>query len=187
MGKSVNEACEFNHEKIIDYANSECRNDFLDIWLMANCYFCISTSTGLDAVADVFRRPIVFVNFLPLSHFQTWCRTVLVPKTLRWSGGARTKLTLSEHLKHNYQRSQEYEKAGILVEDLTSKEISDAVLEMYQRISGLWHETDSSKERQEQFWQIFDSWSEFPELHQWVHPEARFGDRYLEGSSEFLH
>jgi len=128
----------------------------------------------------------VFVNFLPLSDFQTWCRTVLVPKTLRWSDGGRTKLTLSEHLKHNYQRSQEYEKAGILVEDPTSKEISDAVLEMYQRIRGLCHETDSSKERQERFWEIFTSWSEFWEEHQWVHPGARFGDRYLEGSSEFL-
>lgn len=186
MGKSVRERCEFSHNRIIDYANSPDRDDFLDIWLMANCYFSISTSTGLDAVADVFRRPIVFVNFLPLSHFQTWCRTVLVPKTLRWSGGSEPKLTLNEHLRHNYQRSIDYETTGIRIEDLTSLEISDAVMEMYQRINGLWPETNLSKDRQKMFWDSFSSWEGFPDLHQWIHPEARIGEKYLEASPELL-
>ena len=54
---------------MIDYATSDDRSDFLDIWLMANCYFCITTGTGLDEVAGFWGIPSVFVNLLPLKSY----------------------------------------------------------------------------------------------------------------------
>ena len=42
---------------------------------MANCNFCISTSTGFDQISRVFKRPILFINHLPIadwaSHFKS--------------------------------------------------------------------------------------------------------------------
>ena len=42
MGKAVEDVFNVEHPRVIDYAQSNERSDFLDIWLMANCYFCIT-------------------------------------------------------------------------------------------------------------------------------------------------
>ena len=65
MGKNVEDQFDIEYPNITDYANSEQRNDFLDIWLMARCQFAISTGTGTDMVTNVFKKPVVYVNFLP--------------------------------------------------------------------------------------------------------------------------
>ena len=62
MGKFTNNKMNINHSKFLDYSFSTYRNDFLDIWLMANCFFTISNSTGIDEVAKIFRKPIVFTD-----------------------------------------------------------------------------------------------------------------------------
>lgn len=62
MGAVVAEPFASADPRIIDYANSGLRSDFADIFLFANCAICISTSTGVDSVAMLFRRPLVLVN-----------------------------------------------------------------------------------------------------------------------------
>ena len=47
MGSVVNEPIRTEHPRVIDYATSAMRNDFMDIYLGAKCYFCISVSTDL--------------------------------------------------------------------------------------------------------------------------------------------
>lgn len=39
MGKVVAKEFNVDHPLVLDYANSIYRSDFLDVWLMANCYF----------------------------------------------------------------------------------------------------------------------------------------------------
>ncbi len=68
MGKTVEKPFGIFHERIIDYATQPLRSDFLDIYLLANCTFCISSSLGLDAVPQIFRRPIALVNVAPLNN-----------------------------------------------------------------------------------------------------------------------
>jgi hypothetical protein len=48
--------------KIIDYSFSEYRTDFGDVYLYRNCTFAISTSTGIDRLALIFRKPLAIVN-----------------------------------------------------------------------------------------------------------------------------
>lgn len=62
MGKFVQQELKTSNPMIIDYANSLLRSDFADVYLFANCTFCISTSTGMDALASLFRRPVGLVN-----------------------------------------------------------------------------------------------------------------------------
>ena len=62
MGKLVKQELKTSNPMIIDYANSSHRSDFADVFLFANCTFCVSTSTGMDALASIFRRPIGLVN-----------------------------------------------------------------------------------------------------------------------------
>lgn len=65
MGKFVSSTLVCHDEKVIDYANSNLQSDFADVFLFAHCEFIISTSTGMDRLGVLFRKPIGLVN-LPL-------------------------------------------------------------------------------------------------------------------------
>ena len=183
MGKVMLKPFPFKHHKVIDYAFDESKNDLLDIWLFSKCYFVISTGSGPDSISGVYRRPRVFVNSLVTCHIHSWANNIWVPKHLIWKKSGKY-LTLREHLKHNYLATEGYEKAGILIEELTSQEITDEVLQQEQRLSGSWIDTKEDLERQQKFWEIFKDWPQFSKLHGWVHPEARIGTHYLRNMGE---
>lgn len=54
---------------VIDYALSEKRSEFLDVYLAATCVFAISTQTGPDAVCMLFRRPVLYIDVTRFSQF----------------------------------------------------------------------------------------------------------------------
>lgn len=64
MGK-INRPMSATNNKFIDYANSQFRSDFADLYLFGHCEFVISTSTGMDRMGLIFRKQIGLVN-LPL-------------------------------------------------------------------------------------------------------------------------
>jgi len=185
MGKKVHKPFKVGNSNVVDYANSSDRSDFLDIWLMANCYFCISTGTGLDEIARVYRRPAVYVNYLPIQLMVSYDNILNNPKHLVWKD-TKKRLTLSEHLEHAYGRSEDYEKANIKVEDLTAEEILDAVLELESRLNGTWKGTDFDTQQQSLFWQLLRSHEDFNKFHGVIHPEARVGAHFLRNNPEWL-
>lgn len=71
MGVKVNERLLSDNPRVIDYANSDIRSEFMDIFLGAKCSFCISTSSGWDGLPQIFRRPVMYVNILPFGLWQT--------------------------------------------------------------------------------------------------------------------
>jgi putative glycosyltransferase (TIGR04372 family) len=54
---------------VIDYASSNRRSEFLDVYLAATCAFAISTQTGPDAVCMLFRRPVLYVDVTRYCQF----------------------------------------------------------------------------------------------------------------------
>ena len=185
MGKAVHKPLKADHPRILDYANTAYRSDFLDIWLFANCYFGISTGTGIDSVADIFRKPVVYVNYDLLTRMVLWSKTITVPKKLYWINDQRF-LTLTEQFEHSYGQGHRYAENGIEVVDLKPKEISDAVLEMEARLNGSWKENAEDKMYQNNFWQVLKSCREYDEFYGWIHPEARIGSMFLKENSEWL-
>jgi putative glycosyltransferase (TIGR04372 family) len=185
MGKSVNDTFDVDHSQILDYANSPNRCDLLDIWLMANCFFCISTGSGLDEVTRIFRRPIIFVNYLPIFLFSTYSHCMIVPKNLIWKGTNR-RLNLTEHYSHSYGRSGEYEKVGISIIDLTAEEILLAIMEFVTRLEGKWEESDEDSQLQARFWELFKSYPDFNKFHGKIHAEARIGAHFLRNNQNWL-
>ncbi|WP_061233871.1 TIGR04372 family glycosyltransferase [Leptospira interrogans] len=178
MGKVAKKKLTYNHERFIDYPFLKDQNDLLDIWLMANCYFVISTGTGLDAIADIYRRPVVYLNLLPLSNIVSWSYAITVPKYLKWKETGKY-LSFLEHLNNNYCHSEKYKDSKIRIEDLSSEDISEAVLELESRLRGKWIETDEDKELQERFWKLLKGWENFSQLHGWTHPKAKVGSSFL--------
>ena len=185
MGKGVVGSLKIKIPRVLDYANSQFRSDFLDIWLMANCFFCISTCTGLDEVARAFRRPAVYVNFLCMEDFVTYDHVLTFPKHLIWKD-TNEKLFLSEHLQHSYFTSKQYENADIVIKNLTGEEILGAVLEMEARLNGTWKESLNDKRQQQLLWKILNTWPDYNKYHDVIHPEARISSYFLRENPKWL-
>jgi len=185
MGKVVHHPLEVKHSRVIDYATSELRCDLLDVWLTANCYFAVSTGLGLDSIADIFRRPMVFVNYLPLIDMETWGPYITVPKALTWCASGKP-LNLFEQIRHSSLNGHYYNEKGIDINDLSGDQIKNAVLEMETRLSGKWLDTRADENLQKTFWDELRTHPEYSRYHGWVHPQARIGTHYLRDAKDWL-
>jgi len=160
MGAVVERPLITSNPMIIDYASNGMRSDFMDIFLGANCEFCISTGTGFDGVPYIFRRPILYVNFLPIGLLMTFSEKFLLEtKTHVWTATG-VRLTLREIFESHLSSaitSSDYSKAGVTLVENTPQEILDAVIEMVDRIEGKWIETPAAIALQRKFWAIYES------------------------------
>ena len=76
-GILVNKPLNSNNPKIIDYANSNLRSDFMDVYLGAKCFFCISTGLGFDELPYFFKRPIALLS-VPVGALKTYSERILL-------------------------------------------------------------------------------------------------------------
>lgn len=186
MGKIVEKPLRIKHPLIYDYASMNCRNDFLDIWLMANCFFCISSLSGLDCVCDVFRVPLVYVNQIaPFQRLHSWNNSLTIPKKLIWMKTGEY-LSLSELIKHGYSNYLDYEKNGISIIDCTPKEITEVVLEMHMRLNQTWIDNKKDQNIQNLFWEKFKVEKGFDKLHGKINPDARLGNSFLHDNNDWF-
>ena len=69
MGAGTEKPFAVDAPGIFDYAKSEFRSEFLDVYIAGTCTFAISTQTGPDAVCLAFRRPVCYVDVTRFSQF----------------------------------------------------------------------------------------------------------------------
>ena len=82
---------------VIDYANSDLRSEFLDIYIAATCSFAVSTQTGPDAVCLAFRRPVCYIDVTRFSQFFFGTKLAWWNPAELWQGDSR--LTLRDILR----------------------------------------------------------------------------------------
>jgi putative glycosyltransferase (TIGR04372 family) len=148
MGKGVEKCFNPKHPYIVDYALSDLRSDFLDVWLMANCYFCIGGFTGLTALAEVYRKPVCQINFMHFNYLQGWQGDHLIIFKKFWLQKEQCFMCVKEIINSGggrLIRSDDYSKMGIELIENTSNEILSITIEMVKRLSGTW--INSKKER----------------------------------------
>ena len=159
MGKIVEKEIRSNNKLVIDYASSKDKCDFMDMYLLSTCLFCVAAVTGLSNVATMLRRPIVFVNAVPiltLYHGRYGYGCVYIPKKL-WLKKEKRYMSLQETLEQkadNLCLAKDYETKGIQLIENTAEEIKEVVLEMYDRVKGKWQETKEERNLQEKFWKF---------------------------------
>lgn len=183
MGSSVEQHFQSSNARIIDYALCSTKSPFLDIWLFANCDLCVTTGSGPDAVSDVFRRPTLFVDYLPLCHMRSWSEFIAAPKRLKWAATGE-ELTLTEYIDADFLESNLYEKSGISITPLSPKEILQATQELWDRSFEEWTESEYSIKSQRDFWSIFSSHRLFSDYHGFIHPKAKISQRWLENTRD---
>jgi putative glycosyltransferase (TIGR04372 family) len=141
MGSKVHEALQTSNPSIVDYASNDMRTELLDLYLVSLCKFFVTTGTGLEAVAQVFRRPLVFVNFPQFGHMDLMENTALFLPKHFWSIQEKRMLTFPEIFQsgaHVFTLQAQYQRANIESVDNTPEEIVAIVSEMEQRLSGTW-------------------------------------------------
>lgn len=62
IGKNENTKINFSDPNIVDYASSEDRDDFLDVYLSSKCEFMVTSSSGITELGTLFRKPKLVVN-----------------------------------------------------------------------------------------------------------------------------
>jgi putative glycosyltransferase (TIGR04372 family) len=85
----------------IDYAHSEVRSDFMDVWLWSQCKFWIGNSNGAATPPLHFKKPRIITNLWPWM-VQGPMNDIFIPKKMQTLSG-RT-LSIDEVISNNFGR-----------------------------------------------------------------------------------
>lgn len=174
MGAIVEKPIASKSPSVLDYASKH-RSDFMDIYLGAKCRFYLTSDTGISIVPEVFKRPVVYTNFVPIARPSTWVRDgLIIPKKLFLINEDRL-MTFSEIVNSAVGiggRSGVFDELGIEIRENTPEEIAAVALEMEDRISGIWESTNQDEELQDQVWGIIG-------IGNRRSPGFRFGAQFL--------
>ena len=154
MGAKVNNKMLSDNPMIIDYATNGMRTEFLDIYLGAYCEFCITTSTGWDAIPMIFRRPLCFVGFSPVGHYPGFLKRSIGIFKHHVLVQENRELTLDEifMLGVGYcLATEDYSKKAVQLVENSPEEIRDLVIEMVERLNGTKCSTEEDQMLQEKF------------------------------------
>ncbi|EKD26225.1 MAG: LA1599-like protein [uncultured bacterium] len=183
MGSKVCDGLNTNNKQIIDYSNSNFKSDFLDVYLSANCKFFIGIPGGIVSIPMVFRKPIAYINVIPLELILGWnSYDISIPKKI-WSKAEQRILKFSEIISSGigkFLKKEQYEKAGVEVIENSPDEIYDLMIEMEARLNGLWEDTSEDLELQKRFWSFFKP-SEYNKQF-----NSRIGTLFLRKNRELL-
>ena len=159
MGVVVEKKLNSDNPKIIDYANSKLRSDFMDVYLAANCSFCISTGYGFEDLPCVFRKPLVQL-ILPLGDAYTHNEKYLIMTKRHILKKDKREMSLSEIFSsgaaYTYD-TKNFEKIGVELVDYTEEEIRDVVLEMAESLLNLKEKKIEDEDLQKKFKDLYIS------------------------------
>lgn len=161
MGKKVKEKfLDKNNNYLIDYANSEYKSDFLDIFLASKCFFAISTGCGLDSVPDVlFRKPILFSDVAPIGYLRTYSSRYLLTFKKYYSSNDGKALKLKEIFNNNLGylvHANDYKINNIYLQESSPEELAEYAKEMLLRVEKKWIDNNEDVINQKLFWNTFD-------------------------------
>jgi putative glycosyltransferase (TIGR04372 family) len=182
MGAVVEKPLQTANPRIIDYANSGFRSDFADIYLGANCKFCVSDGLGFFAIPAAFRRPNAYVNYAPFHMFYSSRACDLGIAKVFADAMTGEVIPLRKLVGRDISRltrSELIDKASLKVLANTPDEISELMIEMNDRLDGVWESHIEADQLQKDFWGIFSRviGSEGMKMHGEF--RARFGEMYL--------
>lgn len=153
MGAVVRDALTESHPLIVDYATNGMRSELLDIWLSATCEFFVSTATGIDGVANLFRRKRVLADLGQLTGFSLSFDTLSIPKLL-YSESECRPLTLRESVgigALSFVDTADFTSRKLELRGNTPDEIVAIVREAFERQNDMWLRRPDEDELQARF------------------------------------
>lgn len=140
MGKGFTNSFPYSSPKFIDYAVSNDRDDFLDIWLTANCRYFLSSSSGIGELPIVFHTPFIGSNVFPWGRIFSWAPlAVSVPRLAQKNGELLNIKDMIEISVIGRIDGEYYKKMGIEILENEPAEILGAVKDMEDKIQNGFH------------------------------------------------
>ncbi len=140
---------------VVDYAHSPLKSDWLDVFLCASARFFIGSTSGLHFVSGAFGVPAAEANLTPISAaLPLLPGSIGIPKLVRSLREGRL-LAFREVLDSPaaaFRRTEEYARAGLILEENSPEDIRDLALELLDRIEGR-AQYDSEDERRQALFQ----------------------------------
>ena len=168
MGKLVEKPMNIKHMRFLDYACSDLKSDFLDIWLNANCHFAISNGSGLDEVQKTFRKAILQVNIAPPTEIISGLKNVLSILKKFVDADSGEKISLNQMIERELiglTSNHQFEEKNIIIENNTNEEILCALKEFELRSDGLWNESAEYQELHGIFFEKLKKWDNYERYH----------------------
>jgi putative glycosyltransferase (TIGR04372 family) len=156
VGNSVSEKFCLELDSIYDYGSSGDISDLMDLYLISKCEFMISTCSGIDGIAHVFRKPTLYVNYLQWGGIDCYTEAqvpLFIPKLFKWKKNGEF-LNLEEITKYSVNElcfEEQFEYLGVEVIDNTENEILSIVEEYVLRLNNEWIENPESSQAQKNF------------------------------------
>ena len=147
-------------KKIIEYKHTEISSDFMDIFLASQCKFYVCSNSGIASVPQIFRKPIVYVNFPSIRIIYLHNLNAITILKKFYSKSEKRLLNFKEVIKMENEvdnfGAEKFRKkfSDIDILENTPEEIDDVVQEMQKRLDGAWNEKSEDKELQNKFWEI---------------------------------
>lgn len=139
LGSVSEEPVSARHPNLVDYANDGLRSELLDLYLPSRCHLFLAVLSGPTHVAQLFRRPIVLTNVVPLSRMMLSMENFwFIPKKLFLRSENRF-LSLREIIDlgiEDLDSSTGFEERGIELVDNSSDEISAVTAEALGVLDG---------------------------------------------------
>lgn len=140
--------------RVLDYAHSNVKSDWMDVFLCAQCRFFIGTSSGLFIFATAFGTPVVLTNLLP-----TCGAYYLTSKDLFISRNCRSKekdrlLSFAELFSPSMGTAAVqciYDHKNVGVIENSEEEIKDLIEEMMEKCRGHGEYSAENEELQQRF------------------------------------
>jgi putative glycosyltransferase (TIGR04372 family) len=191
MGAKVSKPFSINNKKFVDYATVGIRNEFLDIFLSANCDFFLSTSSGLDSVAEVFDRPLVIVSHTAIGHIRSSNKKHLTIFKHQINEENKKSLTLSEIFDYKLADAEKlnvFKKKNINLIENSPEEIKEVVIEMLKLKKNNFMANDKKNYLQLKFWNLFKNKINQYNLKKFHANffKAHVGSNFLEKNKNFL-
>ena len=132
VGRINQKLLKSKNKKIIDYGASEIRSDFMDLFIGANCHFCISSGYGFDYLPYIFNKMIGVLEF-PLGLTRTFSNKIIILPRKYYSTAEAKYLSINDIFKEKIEfegNSKLLKNKNIVIKKFNSNEIRDFMLEV---------------------------------------------------------
>jgi len=158
VGSKVTKKIKNNSKFIIDYSTSAYQSDFMDIYLQSICYFIISNGSGINELARIFHKPILYVNYIPYAFSPTYQSNLICNYKKVFDQNKKKYLSLREMFEQGiaqaYSKKEFVDKKIILYEN-SPQEIKNASFEMLESIKNDFIISKENRDIHIKFWNIY--------------------------------
>ena len=158
VGSEVEESLKINSSNYFDYSSSSYKSDFLDIFLSSHCFFFISSDSGISAIPEVFKIPVVYINKTVLTEIHRWTsKNIFIFKKF-YSNKYKRYLRFEEIWKiklGNNDHDFQMKLNQIIIENNSPNEIEEVTNEMIDILENNFKYSVNDEKIQQIFWDIF--------------------------------